>query len=120
MAEMDVYDSGASTHMSPTKDWFISLKTIPLKPIKATDNTVFHANAMGNMKVAILNGTKDSHVILKDVLYCPDLAFTLVSLSQCDLAGYSALLKGQQCHIHNTQGTTVRQIPLSGGLYKVT
>jgi len=117
MAEMGIYDSGASMHMSLIRDWFLSLRTIPLKPIKAADNTVFH-DAMGNMWVSILNGEQSSHIILKDILYFPNLKFTLVSLSQCDLAGYSALLKGQQCHICDMQGTNVRQIPLSGGFYR--
>ena len=120
MAETDVFDSGALTHMSPTQDQFISMRTIPSKPIKAADNMIFHANAMGNMCISIPNGERTSHVVLKDVLYCPDLAFTLVSLSRCDLASYLALLKDQQCHICNSQGTTVGQVPILGSLYKVT
>jgi len=111
MAKTVVYESGASMHMSLTQDWFLSLRTIPSKPIKATDNMVFHANAMGDMCISIPNGEKTSHIILKDGLYCPDLMFMLVSLSHCPLARYSALLKNQQCHIHDTQGITVRQIP---------
>src|SRR6266481_4901695 len=118
--ETDVYDSGASTHMSPTRERFLSLKTMPSKPIKAADKVIFHATVMGDMRVPIPNGKKTSYVTLKDVLYCPDLAFTLVSLSRCDRAGYSALLKDQKCHIRDTCGTVVGQIPLSDGLYKVT
>src|SRR5882724_9051225 len=92
------------------------MRTVPSKLIKAADNMIFHANAMGNMCISIPNGERTSHVVLKDVLYCPDLTFTLVSLSQCDLAGYLALLKDQQCHICDSQGTTVGKVPLSGSL----
>jgi len=69
------------THISPTQDWFLSLRPIPSKLIKAADNLVFHGNAMGNMHISIPNGKKTSHVILKDILYCPNITFMLVSLS---------------------------------------
>ena len=59
------------------------------------------------------------HVTLKNVLYCPDLAFTLVSLTCCDTAGYSVLLKNGKCLIRDMRGTLLGQIPLLNGLYKV-
>jgi len=57
------------------------MRTVPSKLIKAADNMIFHANAMDNMRISISNGERTSHIVLKDVLYYPDLAFTLVPLS---------------------------------------
>jgi hypothetical protein len=71
------------------------------------------------MRIGIPNGKTTTHVTLKDVLYCPDLAFTLISLTLCDAAGYSVLLKDQKCWIRDMRGKLLGQIPLSNGLYKV-
>ena len=89
----DIYNSGASSHMSPAHDWFTTFMAITPKPIKATDQTLFGAMAMGKLWVSIPNGKTTMSITLKDVLYCPDLAFTLISLMQCDMVGYFALLK---------------------------
>jgi len=116
--EVDVYDSGTSSHMSPNRACFISMKEIPPKPIKAADQTLFTATAIGDLHVSIPNGKTSRDITLKQVLYCLDLAFTLVSLTRCDLAGYSALLKGCKYTISDPHRTILGQIPLSGGLYK--
>jgi hypothetical protein len=71
------------------------------------------------MRLGIPNGKTTTHVTLKDVLYCPDLVFTLVSLTRCDAAIYSVLLKDRKCWIRDTKGTLLGQVPLSNGLYKV-
>jgi Pol polyprotein, beta-barrel domain len=117
--EVDVYDSGASGHMSPNHHRFTTFKEITPCAINATDKAIFKATGMGNMRIGIPNGKTTTHVTLKDVLYCPDLAFTLISLMRCDAAGYAVLLKDWKCLIQDSKGTLLRQIPLSNGLYKV-
>jgi hypothetical protein len=117
--EVDVYDSGASTHMSPNRHRFTSFKEIPPRRITAAERTVFTATGIGNMRIAIPNGKTTNHITLKDVLYCPDLAFTLISLVRCDKAGFAVLLRDQHCTIRDAKGTTVGKIPLKEELYKV-
>jgi len=73
---------------------------------------------MGELWVSIPSEKGLQNITLWEVLYCPDLAFTLVSLLQCNMAGYSAILKDCKCTISNSKGTVVGQIPLTGGLYK--
>ena len=99
--EVDVYDSGTSGHMSPSKHCFLNFKEIAPRAINAADKTVFKAVGIGSMRVGIPNGKTTTHVTLKDILYCPDLAFTLISLTRCDAAGYSVLLKDQKCLIQD-------------------
>ena len=41
-----------------------------------------------------------------------------MSLSQCDMARYSALLKVCKCTISDLKGTLVGRVPLIGSLYK--
>lgn len=48
------------------------------------------------------------------------MAFTLVSVSRMDKAGYELRTKGAQCHILNPKGKTVGIVPLIRGLYRVT
>ena len=73
----NVYDSGASSHMSPVCDQFTTFTAITPKPIKAADQMLFITTAMGELWVCIPNGNT---TMAEDVLYCPDLAFMLVSL----------------------------------------
>jgi len=60
---------------------------------------------------------KLQNITLWQVLYCPDLSFTLVLLLWCNMAGYSVLLKDGKCIISNLKGIVDGQIPLTGGLY---
>src|SRR5882724_5017234 len=53
--EVDVYDSGTSSHMSPAQQRFISLMQIPPQQIKAADQTLFAATAVGELQVSISN-----------------------------------------------------------------
>jgi len=117
--EVDVYDSGASGHMTPNRHRFITFKEITPCTINAVDKTVFKATGIGNMMIGIPNGKTTTHVTLKDMLYCPDLAFTLVSLMRCDAARYSVILKDQKCLIQDMNGMLLGQVPLLTGLYKV-
>ena len=78
--EVNINDSGASSHMSPAQKCFISLTQIPLQQIKATDQTLSIATAMGELQISILNEKKLQNITLWQVLYCPDLSFTLVLL----------------------------------------
>ena len=73
---------------------------------------------MGELRVSIPNEKGQKKVTLREVLYCPDLAFTLMSLSQCDMARYSALLKDHKCTISYLKGTLVGRVPLISSLYK--
>src|SRR3979490_1212196 len=87
--------------------------------INTMDKTIFQAIGIGNMRVGIPNGKTTTYITLRDMLYCPDLGFTLVSLARCDVASYSVLLKDQRCLIQDMKGMVIGQVPLSNGLYKV-
>ena len=57
--------------------------------------------------------------MLHDVLYCPDLGYTLVSLAKCDAAGFTVLLKDQSCCIKDPNGHQIGRISQYHGLYHV-
>jgi Pol polyprotein, beta-barrel domain len=97
--EVDVYDLGTSGHMSPNRHQFTTFKEITQHMVNAADKTTFKAVGIGSMRISIPNGKTTTHITLRDILYWLDLAFTLISLTRCDAAGFSVLLKNQKCII---------------------
>ena len=77
------------------------------------------ATGVGHMRVDIPNGNESTAVTLKDVLYCPDLGYTLVSLAKCDMAGFTVVLKDKSCCIKDSKGIQIGKIPQKQGLYRV-
>ncbi|KAJ7124853.1 hypothetical protein C8R44DRAFT_874714 [Mycena epipterygia] len=69
--EMELYDSGASHHMSLYQHQFINYTSIPLKSIRAANNGSFQAIGQGNMRISIPNGNSTASVLLKGVLPAP-------------------------------------------------
>src|SRR6266481_2357916 len=116
----EIYDMGASTHMSPYHNLFTSFTSIELKGVRTADKTIFNAYGQGNMQIAILNGEKQTTLTLKNVLYTPDITFTLISMGRCDNAGFSSTFADGKCSIQNPVGTTIAQIPHVSGVYQVT
>ena len=64
--EGELYDSGASCHMSPFRSQFISFRPIPLHPILAADKHYFYAEGMGDMRIRVPNGESFTPIILRD------------------------------------------------------
>jgi transposase InsO family protein len=118
--ETELYDSGASRHMSPFRDRFVSYKTIPPRAITAADKRVFYAIGVGDLKVEVPNGKSTTSVLLRDALHAPDMGLTIVSISRITSAGHSVSFEGQSCRIKNKTGALIGDIPASAsGLYKV-
>ena len=116
--EVDVYESVAISHMSPTRKHFVSLTQTTPCQIKALTRPFSLPLQWGELWVSIPNENNLQKITLREVLYGPDFVFTLVFLSQCDMARYSTLIKDHECMISNSMGTMVSQVPLISGLYK--
>lgn len=114
-----VWDTGASTHMSPYRELFINFTPInPPKSIRAADKTTFEAIGKGDMRIEVPNGRGNSHILLKDVLYTPNIAFTLISIGHCDSAGLHCTFGGNRCLLCNQSGQILAAIPKIHGLYR--
>ena len=74
---------------------------------------------VGCLKIDIPNGKDNTSVTLKDILYFPELGYTLVSLAKCDTAGFIILLKDKTCCIKDPKGIQMGRIPQYQGLYWV-
>ena len=91
--QMELYDSGASRHMSPYQDHFEDYVPIVLKSITAAEKQYFQAIGKGNLQIKIPNGISTTTVLLKDVLHCPDMGLTLVSVGKITAAGYKVIFR---------------------------
>jgi hypothetical protein len=117
-----IIDSGASRHFSPDRSKFLNYEEfVNQEPIRAADGRTFHALGKGDIKITFPNGNqKPTLITLKEVYYSPIMAFTLVSVSCVDRAGFSLLIKGGTCEIRTSASKVIGRIPQIRGLYRIT
>src|SRR5271168_3367501 len=60
-----------------------------------------------------------SKILLKDVLYAPSMAVTLVSISRVAAAGSTVIFAGDVCRIYDSERKIIGNIKVKGGLYRV-
>ena len=117
--EAELYDSGASRHMSPFRERFVTYREIPARPITAANNRVFYAVGTGDLEIQVPNGASSSKVRLCDVLYAPDMGLTVVSIGRIVKAGCTVQFEDGSCKIKRN-GSIIGEIPASAkGLFKV-
>jgi len=118
-AEMELYDSGASCHMSPFHKRFVTYHKIPARPITAANNRVFYAVGVGDLQIQVPNGTSSSKVLLRDTLHAPEMGLTVVSIGRIVKASFTVQFEDRSCKIKKG-GSIVGSIPASvNGLFKV-
>jgi GAG-pre-integrase domain len=74
---------------------------------------------MGDLHIELLNGLCKTKVTFKNAIHAPGMAFTLISISRLDKAGYSVLFSKGMCAIQDLKGQMIATIPHSNGLYKL-
>ena len=111
-------DSGASRDYCPDRSKFSNYKPID-RNITTADGRTVKAIGMGDMHVELPNGSKKTKTIFKNAIHVPDMAFTLISISRLDKAGYSVTFNKGMCTIKNRNRHTIATIPHSDGLYRV-
>lgn len=117
----ELYDSGASRHMSPYLEDFVNYT--PLQPgklaVSLADDTVLPAAGHGTLRIKIPNGQGNTTTTLSNALHVPGLQATLVSLSQLEENGNSWQGKSGTLYIRDANGQTKGQIPRTNGMYVV-
>ena len=72
------------------------------------------------MVIDVPMGADFSKLQLTEVLYSPEVGYTLISIGKLDEKGFSATFSGGKCTIHGPDGGCVGKVPKSSkGLYKV-
>ena len=116
----ELYDSGTTRHISPYRQDFVTYHDIPLWPFKAANKQLFDALGMGEMVIEVPNGMEACQLRLTEVLYSPEVGYTLVSIGRLDELGYTTTFADGQCVITDPDGEQIGQIPRTKwGLYRV-
>ena len=116
----EVYDSGCTSHISPYRNDLENFIEIPPKSFRAANKQDFQAVGKGEMVVDIPNGADISQLHLTEVLYSPEVGYTLVSVGRLDDNGFSATFGGGKCVIRGPDGEELGSVPkTTRGLYKV-
>jgi transposase InsO family protein len=119
---VELYDSGATRHISPFKDDFKSYS--PLTPpllLNSANQQRFQAIGSGNMPIQIPNGGVENELLLRGALYAPSVAYTLVSLGTLDAEGYHMHIGNGKLEIVDPKGHRVGEVArTSRGLYRIT
>ena len=89
------------------------------RSITTADGPKLKVVGMGNVIIELPYGVKHTKIILKDTIYAPDMAFTLISVSCLDEANESATFSSGMCTIKSVAGCTIATIPQADGLYHV-
>ena len=97
-------DSGASRDYCPDRKKFTNYRLID-RDITTADGRTVKAIGMGDMHVELPNGSKKTKTTFKDAIHAPGMAFTLISISHLDKAGYSVTFNKGMCTIRNKTGT---------------
>ena len=72
---------------------------------------------IGDIHIELPNGMKHTKVLLKDVIHAPEMAFTLISISQLDDANCLVTFGKAMCTIKDAKGHIMATIPQADGLY---
>lgn len=116
---VELFNSGASRHMSPHRDHFASYRDIHPKSFDAANQQTFEAIGQGDIILDLPNGRTSTAIRLTDVLYAPALTYTLISIGRLDNAGYTTTFGGGVGTIFDGSGEVIGIIPKSKGLYRI-
>ncbi|KAJ3473654.1 hypothetical protein NLI96_g12893 [Meripilus lineatus] len=115
-----ILDTGASSHLDPTRSNFTDFTEIPPRPIGTANGQTFYAHGKGTIHLKVPNGTSVSKIVLKDVLYAPSMPLSLVSASRIAKSGHSITLKGDRAEVTDNSGRLVFQATERNGLYPIS
>ena len=112
-------DSGASRHYCPDHTKFSNYRELEGRNITTADGHTLKAAGIGDVQIDLPNGSKRTRAILKDVIYTPDMAFTLILISRLDEADCSVTFRKGMCTIRNPSGRIMATVPRANGLYRL-
>ena len=113
-----ILDTGASSHMTPHKNLLANYSEFS-KPrkIRVADKGTFKALGIRTLIMPTKIHGKNTKIMLRDILYAPDIAFTLISIGKCNDTGYQTMFVQQKCIVKDVKGNTLLEAPKFHGLY---
>lgn len=113
------WDSGASSHMSPTREWFHDYRTKSGVDVKVANHATIACVGVGNLKFHSNVDGKAYIITLYDVLHVPSLTNTLLSGGAADDAGVQGCTGNGRLVVTNSAGDTIMRGVRAGRLYRM-
>src|SRR5882762_10276429 len=116
-----IIDSGASSHFCPDRSKFIDFTAIDPLEVRTADGSSISATGRGNVRIELPLGAERTAVTLKDVLYTPKMAFTLISTNRITAAGFTLHFEDRMCKMLSPAPArkVIGLIPQVDGLYSL-
>jgi hypothetical protein len=121
LPHIEIYNTGATRHISPYKADFSSYTTLspPVYLTSADKNNSFPAIGTGTLIVKTSINGRESQLTLQNALHTPAISFTLVSLGTLDEEGYRYFVENRHLHLLTLHRDLVVIIPCNAQcLYK--
>lgn len=112
-------DSGATQHMSPVRKNFVNFQQIDERKITVADNNKIVAVGIGEVQLKVKVSNKTKNLTVNDVLYVPQLAANLISISKLSELGLMVTFKNDICKISTKSGKILGTARKSKGMYKL-
>ena len=120
LAKTKLYNSGCMNHISPYKSDFNNFQTIKTRHFCTANKQIFSTIGKGELVVNIPNDSGTMQFRLQEVLYSPEVSYTLVSIGRLDEDGFSMTFGGGRCTIRDVNKEVVGVIPKTAvRVYKV-
>lgn len=112
-----IKDSGATHHLTGNLKWLSHIRSLgtPI-PVEIGDSTKLEGTALGDVYLNAYNGEKWCKIVLKDVLFVPELSFNLFSVTTALDKGYTQSATAEESVIME-QGKPVLIAKRTGGLF---
>lgn len=113
-------DSGASSHMTNTKDWMVDERESSLNDVMVADNNRLKVEAVGSVKLTLDRGKKEPmNADVNDVLFVPNLCANLLSVSQLVKRGNRIEFDPDGCKLYRSDGELIGTADLVDNMYKL-
>jgi hypothetical protein len=119
---VELYDSGATRHISPYKNDFTAYSLLsPPVFLNTANQQRFPAVGTGKLAIHVPNGRGETELILNDALHALSVGYTLVSLGVLDEEGYKAHIGGGYLELIFPHGEHISHVARTyKRLYKVS
>ena len=115
-----IIDSGATCHICNNRDLFTEIHALKTPvTVKLGDGHLMTATAVGIVSLSIKYGRTNHKCNLHDVLYVPNFAYNILSVSKAAEKGISMKFCESSCVIRKPNHKTLAVAPHIGGLYEL-
>lgn len=114
-----VLDSGATSHISRRSDWMYDLEPPAIQRILVANSDAVTVRSTGKVNITTNIGTDEHLIQVRNVLYIPEVAANLLSVSQLTKNGCRVEFTCNGCNIYNCNNDLIATATLVNNMYKL-